>query len=284
MRSAARRSPRTSTPSRPSASSRSPSPERSAPFGRSDNVPRAVARRIGADPARAILEPVGGQGPQHLVNELCGRIAGGEIGMALICGAEAISTVRHLTSARRDPRLVRRDRRRAGGPRARRSAADRRPRPPRRRDADQRLRPVRKRPPGPPRPRSRGLQARDGAAVRADDRRRRRQSARHVPGAFRRRDPRGDHPGQPDAERALSPPPRRPRPGQPGRRRPDGLGRRGARARGPGREVRLPPRRRRRARADADGAAGPVPQPGLDPRRPARPRQRRSRGLRHRAV
>ena len=69
-----------------------------APFGRSDNVPRAVARRLSAKPARAILEPVGGQGPQHLVNELCGRIATGEIGMALICGAEAISTVRHLTS------------------------------------------------------------------------------------------------------------------------------------------------------------------------------------------
>ncbi len=69
-----------------------------APFGRSDNVPRAVARRIGADPVRAILEPVGGQGPQHLVNELCGRIGQGEIGMALICGAEAISTLRHLTS------------------------------------------------------------------------------------------------------------------------------------------------------------------------------------------
>jgi acetyl-CoA C-acetyltransferase len=70
-----------------------------APFGRADNVPRALARRIGADPERAILEPVGGQGPQHLVNELCGRIAGGEIGLALICGAEAISTVRHLTAS-----------------------------------------------------------------------------------------------------------------------------------------------------------------------------------------
>jgi len=69
-----------------------------APFGRSDNLPRAVARRIGADPVRAILEPVGGQGPQHLVNEMCARIATGEIRMALICGAEAISTVRNLTS------------------------------------------------------------------------------------------------------------------------------------------------------------------------------------------
>jgi len=73
-------------------------PNAVAPFGRADNFPRAVARRIGADPARAILEPVGGQGPQHLVNELAESIARGEISLALICGAEAISTVRHLTS------------------------------------------------------------------------------------------------------------------------------------------------------------------------------------------
>ena len=68
------------------------------PFGRADNLPRAIARRIGANPVRAILEPVGGQGPQHLVNEMCARVAAGDIRLALICGAEAISTVRHLTS------------------------------------------------------------------------------------------------------------------------------------------------------------------------------------------
>ena len=45
-----------------------------APFGRADNFPRAVARRVGANPARAILEPVGGQGPQHLVNEFARAI------------------------------------------------------------------------------------------------------------------------------------------------------------------------------------------------------------------
>ena len=66
------------------------------PFGRSDNFARAVAKRIGADPKRAILEVVGGQGPQHLVNEIAGRIAEGEIGMALLVGSESISTVRHL--------------------------------------------------------------------------------------------------------------------------------------------------------------------------------------------
>jgi len=73
-------------------------PNAVAPFGKADNFPRAIARRIGADPKRAILEPVGGQGPQHLVNEFAQDIARGEMSLALICGAEAISTVRHLTS------------------------------------------------------------------------------------------------------------------------------------------------------------------------------------------
>jgi acetyl-CoA C-acetyltransferase len=68
------------------------------PFGASDNFARSVGRRIGADPARAILETVGGQGPQHLVNELAHAIAAGESSLALLCGSEAISTVRHLTA------------------------------------------------------------------------------------------------------------------------------------------------------------------------------------------
>ena len=71
-------------------------PKALAPFGRADNFPRAVAKRIGAAPARAILEPVGGQGPQHLVNEFANAIANGEVDMVLLAGAEAISTQRHL--------------------------------------------------------------------------------------------------------------------------------------------------------------------------------------------
>ena len=73
-------------------------PNAKPPFGAADNFPRAVARRIGADPARAILEVVGGQGPQHLVNEFAQAIGRGEMRMALLVGSEAISTVRHLTS------------------------------------------------------------------------------------------------------------------------------------------------------------------------------------------
>jgi acetyl-CoA C-acetyltransferase len=71
-------------------------PNARAPFGAADNFPRAVGRRIGADPARAVLEVVGGQGPQHLVNEFAHAIAAGEVGMALLVGSESISTVRHL--------------------------------------------------------------------------------------------------------------------------------------------------------------------------------------------
>jgi acetyl-CoA C-acetyltransferase len=71
-------------------------PDRPAPLGRADNYPRAVARRVGVDPGRAILEVVGGQSPQHLVTELAGAIAAGQSGGALVFGAEAISTVRHF--------------------------------------------------------------------------------------------------------------------------------------------------------------------------------------------
>ncbi|WP_067677729.1 acetyl-CoA acetyltransferase [Nocardia miyunensis] len=74
------------------------SPYATAALGAPDNVPRAIARRIGANPSRAILGPTGGQGPQQLLNELCGKIAQGRCDAALLVGAETISTVRHLAS------------------------------------------------------------------------------------------------------------------------------------------------------------------------------------------
>lgn len=73
-------------------------PRAEAPFGASNNFPRSVGKRIGANPKRAIWEITGGQGPQHLVNEMSIAIAQGEVGMALLVGSEAISTMRdHLT-------------------------------------------------------------------------------------------------------------------------------------------------------------------------------------------
>ncbi|MFI5841617.1 acetyl-CoA acetyltransferase [Catenuloplanes sp. NPDC051500] len=70
-----------------------------APLGRADTFPRAVAARLGLDPRRAILEVTGGQAPQRLVSELAGEIAAGRAETALICGAEAISTVAHYARA-----------------------------------------------------------------------------------------------------------------------------------------------------------------------------------------
>ncbi|HUD36487.1 MAG TPA: acetyl-CoA acetyltransferase [Streptosporangiaceae bacterium] len=75
------------------------SPLAVARLGRSDNYPRSVANRIGASPARAILEVTGGQAPQHLVNELAATIAAGGSEVALTFGAEAISTVLHFAGA-----------------------------------------------------------------------------------------------------------------------------------------------------------------------------------------
>ena len=74
-------------------------PAARAPLGRSDNYPRSVAGRIGASPARAVLEVSGGQAPQHLVNELAAAIAAGRSGVVLLFGSEAISTIEHFARA-----------------------------------------------------------------------------------------------------------------------------------------------------------------------------------------
>jgi acetyl-CoA C-acetyltransferase len=72
-------------------------------LGKSNNYPRSVANRIGADPARAILEVVGGQGPQHLITELAGQIAAGRCEVALIFGSDATSTTRYFAGADNRP-------------------------------------------------------------------------------------------------------------------------------------------------------------------------------------
>ncbi|NTY64024.1 acetyl-CoA acetyltransferase [Mycolicibacterium sphagni] len=75
-------------------------PFATAPLGASDNYIRSVAQRVGADPERAVLESIGGNGPQKLVSEFGGAIAAGEIGVALILGSENGSTLK--TFAGRD--------------------------------------------------------------------------------------------------------------------------------------------------------------------------------------
>ena len=74
-----------------------------APLGRSNNYPRSVANRIGAAPARAILEIVGGQGPQHLISELAAEIAAGRSQVAMVFGSDATSTRRYFAKAEARP-------------------------------------------------------------------------------------------------------------------------------------------------------------------------------------
>src|SRR6202012_1165476 len=68
-----------------------------------NNYPRSVANRIGADPARAILEVVGGQGPQHLLTEMAGEIAAGKSEVAFVFGSDATSTNRYFAGADNKP-------------------------------------------------------------------------------------------------------------------------------------------------------------------------------------
>jgi acetyl-CoA C-acetyltransferase len=72
-------------------------------LGKANNYPRSVANRIDADPARAILEVVGGQGPQKLINELAGEIAAGRSEVALVFGSDATSTNRYFANAENKP-------------------------------------------------------------------------------------------------------------------------------------------------------------------------------------
>lgn len=69
-----------------------------APFGKTNNYPRAITKRLGINPRHAYWEKAGGQGPQQLVNLFCERLAKGEVQLALLAGGEAISTIRHLMS------------------------------------------------------------------------------------------------------------------------------------------------------------------------------------------
>lgn len=74
-----------------------------APLGRSNDYPRSVANRIGAAPRRAILEIVGGQGPQHLISELAGEITAGRSQVAMVFGSDATSTLRYFAKAEARP-------------------------------------------------------------------------------------------------------------------------------------------------------------------------------------
>lgn len=73
------------------------------PLGASDNYPRSVAGALGADPARAVLEPLGGHGPQKLLTEFAGQIAAGASDIVVVLGSENGSTLRYFAGRDNKP-------------------------------------------------------------------------------------------------------------------------------------------------------------------------------------
>ena len=67
-----------------------------AAFGKSNNYPRSVMNRLGGNPARVVLEPVGGQSPQKLVTEAGNTIVAGDADVVMIMGSEPGSTARYF--------------------------------------------------------------------------------------------------------------------------------------------------------------------------------------------
>lgn len=65
-----------------------------APFGSSDQFARSVANRSGMQGAKAIYATAGGQSPQQYVATACSEIAHGRAEIIVLCGAEAIATMR----------------------------------------------------------------------------------------------------------------------------------------------------------------------------------------------
>ncbi|MGH1370855.1 MAG: enoyl-CoA hydratase-related protein [Cellvibrionaceae bacterium] len=69
-------------------------PTYACPFGGSNNFPRSVGNRIGADPARAVYEIVGGQSPQKLVGEFFEELHQGRSEMVLLAGGEVMANIK----------------------------------------------------------------------------------------------------------------------------------------------------------------------------------------------
>lgn len=78
-------------------------PGKEPPFGGPDNIPGALAKRVGACPQRLILSPTGGQTNQQYVGEFASAIAAGDSQCAVIVGSEVISTALALAAKGEKP-------------------------------------------------------------------------------------------------------------------------------------------------------------------------------------
>jgi acetyl-CoA C-acetyltransferase len=74
-----------------------------------DDPPGRLATRLGCAPKHALYSGIGGTTPQVLVNRAAVAMLRGELGLALVVGAEALETVRRLKKAGERPRWGFRD-------------------------------------------------------------------------------------------------------------------------------------------------------------------------------
>jgi acetyl-CoA C-acetyltransferase len=61
-----------------------------------DDAPKRVSERLGIDPKHRYYSGIGGTTPQVLLNDAAESIARGELDVGIVCGAEALDTVRRL--------------------------------------------------------------------------------------------------------------------------------------------------------------------------------------------
>ncbi len=66
-----------------------------APFGSSNSPPQSIIDQLGMTGVEGLYSRACGDEPQRLIHELSDAVANGEIKGALLCGAEAMATVRH---------------------------------------------------------------------------------------------------------------------------------------------------------------------------------------------
>ncbi len=76
------------------------SPTYRSKLGGPDNFPRAIAKRVGVTPQKAIYSQVGGETPQRLVSEFAERLASGDSEVVLLVGAEVLANIKAITKAK----------------------------------------------------------------------------------------------------------------------------------------------------------------------------------------
>lgn len=74
-----------------------------------DDPPLRLCQRLGIDPAHRVYSGIGGTTPQVLLNGAAEAIAAGDLDVGIVCGAEALDTVRRMKKSGERPNWSHRD-------------------------------------------------------------------------------------------------------------------------------------------------------------------------------